>query len=151
MLTSPFIIILHPDLLQDNPLTRSLSGAKHATLKEADLEVAKEILKRKFVIGLYDKMHESMARFELYFGWQLDANSRSCQYNELQREESAHYNRYAKDIGGKIEVHPGLTDSALEGIMVKNKFDLLLYDYSRFLFDYQGRVLFEVDKSNAPR
>lgn len=140
---------MYTDLLQDNPLTRSLSGAKRAALQESDLEVAKEILKRKFIIGLYDNMHESMARFELYFGWHLDADSRSCQCSELQREESAHYNRYAKDIGNKKEVHPGLTDSALKGIMVKNKMDLLLYDYSRFLFNYQGRVLFEIDKSNA--
>lgn len=100
---------------------------------------------------MYDKIDESLARFELYFGWKLDANARSCQYNELHREESAHYNRYAKDIGFNKEAHPGLTDVALQGIMVKSKFDLLLYDYSRFLFDYQGRVLFELERTDAPR
>jgi hypothetical protein len=64
----------------------------------------------------------------------------------LQREEWAHYNRFAKDIGSNKEIHPGLTSRALEGIMSKNKMDLLLYDYSRFLFDYQGRVMFDLER-----
>lgn len=136
-------------LMEDNPLTRSLSANKHATLKNSDIEVAKEILKRKFIIGLYDSIQESMARFELFFGWHLDSNARTCQSNELQREESAHYNRYAKDIGSSKNVHPGLTSGALEIILSKNKLDLMLYEYSRFLFDYQGRVLFEVDGNES--
>jgi hypothetical protein len=140
------IIILLIDLLQDNPLTRNLSGSKHGTLQVSDLEVAKEILKRKFIIGLYENIQESIERFELFFGWQLDAEARTCQYDELHGEELAHYNRYAKDIGSNNESHLGLTSGALEGIMSKNRMDLLLYDYSRFLFDYQGKVLFDVEK-----
>ena len=76
----------------------------------------------------------------------MDANARACQFNELQREGAAHYNRYSHDVvagGNDNEVHPGLTDAALESIMSKNKIDLMLFDYSKFLFDYQGRVLFE--------
>ena len=130
----------------DNPLTRSLSGNRQSQLEKSDLEVAKEILKRKFIIGLYDRLQESIEKFELFFGWHLDANAQSCQYNELQREAHAHFNRYAKDIGNSKEVHPGLTTEALESILSKNKIDLLLFDYSRFLFDYQGRVLFDTEK-----
>lgn len=88
-----------------------------------------------------------MERFELFFGWTLDANARACQFNELQREGSAYYNRYSNDVmgeGNDNEVHPGLTDAALESIMSKNKIDLMLFDYSKFLFDYQGQVLFQL-------
>eukprot|EP00804_Cyclotella_cryptica_P005077 CCRYP_011515-RA/>CCRYP_011515-RA protein AED:0.03 eAED:0.03 QI:975/1/1/1/1/1/2/104/601 len=134
------------DLIKDNLLTRSLSGNKYSILQDSDYEVAKEILQGKFIVGMYDRMEESMERFELFFGWTLDASARACQFNELQREGTAHYNRYSKDVvgGGNDNVmHPGLTDAALESIMSKNKIDLMLFDHSKFLFDYQGRVLFE--------
>ena len=99
---------------------------------------------------MYDRLQESIELFELFFGWHLDANVQSCQNNELQREAHAHFNKYAKDAGNSNEVHPDLTTEALERILFKNKIDLLLYDYSRFLFDYQGRVLFDT-KRKTPK
>lgn len=138
--------LLHrTEFVRDNLLTRTLSGNKYSILTDADYEVAKEILKRKFIIGLYSNLQESLERFQLFFGWELNAQAAACQANELQRESTAHYNRFATDAGSK-DIHPGLTDdgAALEIIMSKNKIDLMLFDYAKFLFDYQGRSLFEL-------
>eukprot|EP00804_Cyclotella_cryptica_P005084 CCRYP_011514-RA/>CCRYP_011514-RA protein AED:0.37 eAED:0.37 QI:289/1/1/1/0.5/0.33/3/364/610 len=137
-------------LIENNPLTRNLSGVKNDELLKSHFQVAKEILKRKFIVGLYDHIQESIERFELFFGWNLNANSLTCQNKELERETLAHYNKYSKDLNGGAERHPGLTTSALESILSKNKIDLMLYEYSRFLFDYQGRALFGVDAA-SPR
>lgn len=61
--------------LQDNFLTRTLSRNRDAPLTQADLNVAKEVLKRKFVVGLYDDFEESVHRFEAFFGWKLTDSS----------------------------------------------------------------------------
>ena len=137
-------------LVEDNPLTRNLSGVKNDELVASHFQVAKEILKRKFIIGLYDRIQESIERFELFFGWNLNAGTVTCQKKELEREVLAHYNKYSKDLNGGAGKHPGLTPAAMEIVMVKNKIDLLLYEYARFLYDYQGRALFGVD-TTTPR
>lgn len=144
---SPFIFLNTPDLVENNFLTRSLSGNANTPLREEDLVLAKEILKRKFIIGLFEEMLESMRRFEMFFGWNLNVDAQVCQANEIGRELAGYYNMFAK-LSGPDEpkdTHPGLTDEALESIIQKNSIDLMLFDYAKFLFGYQGRVLFGVD------
>lgn len=125
-------------MTEDNPLTRSLSSNKSSELRKADLQVAKEILKRKFIIGLYDQIQNSIERFEKFFGWQITDEARSCQSNELERESSAHYNKYSN------RKHPGLTPGALDVIKSKSGYDLELFEYAKFMFRHQGLALFDI-------
>ena len=118
--------------LQDNFLTRTLSRNRDAPLTHADLDVAKEVLKRKFVVGLYDDFEESVHRFEAFFGWKLTDSSSSCQSKIIQREMDLDYNDF-----DSIPY-----DSAYTAIAEKNREDLELYKYAEYLYKYQKRVLF---------
>lgn len=106
-------------------------------MNKADIQVAKEILKRKFVVGLHDQLQDSIDRFEKFFGWQITEEARECQSAELERESSAQYNQYLN------RKHPGLTPAALDAIKSKNEYDLELFEYGKFMFKHQGVALFD--------
>ena len=114
--------------ISNNWMTRFLTNKFTGTLTEDDLHVAMEILRRKFVIGLEDKMKESILRFERYFGWGLQATREmgQCQDDELL----AH-----GDVQDE-EIPKGSAEWYL--IMAQNEYDLQLYDYARYLYDVQG-------------
>lgn len=59
--------------IENNPMVRLFTQAPgidlHRKLTNIDLEVAKKILERKCLVGLYRDMNDSLARFDRYFGW----------------------------------------------------------------------------------
>ncbi|EJK47409.1 hypothetical protein THAOC_33869, partial [Thalassiosira oceanica] len=124
--------------LEDNPLVRSLTNKRgpmqSAALHHSDLEAAKFILKTKFVVGLFHNMDESIRRFESFFGWSVGETARSCQAFEVEQVMARRHNQ--------VQVPDG-TDPGLRGVMEKNRLDLQLYEFVMYLYDYQGRVLFE--------
>lgn len=55
---------------ESNWLTRTLVGDTDSPeLSEEHVNLAKDIIRRKFVVGLTDDMEESWNRFREYFGW----------------------------------------------------------------------------------
>eukprot|EP00574_Skeletonema_japonicum_P006966 CAMPEP_0201723596 /NCGR_PEP_ID=MMETSP0593-20130828/7597_1 /ASSEMBLY_ACC=CAM_ASM_000672 /TAXON_ID=267983 /ORGANISM="Skeletonema japonicum, Strain CCMP2506" /LENGTH=796 /DNA_ID=CAMNT_0048214725 /DNA_START=132 /DNA_END=2522 /DNA_ORIENTATION=+ len=119
-------------LLHDNFLTRTLSRNKHAPLTEADIDLAKEVLKRKFVVGLYDHFEDSVRRFEAFFGWKLGEGTNSCQSKAVQQEMNLGYNDF--------DTLP--YDSTYSAIAEKNRADLELFKFAEYLYKYQERALF---------
>ena len=107
-----------------------MGKGRGAILDHRDLLIAKEVLKRKFVVGLFQHMEESFERFEAFFGWNVGASERTCQENKIGRVMEKHFN------SGQIP------SAALAPLEEKNRLDMELYDFAVFLFDYQGRVLF---------
>jgi hypothetical protein len=110
-------------------------------LSANDLALAKEILSRKFVIGLFKSLEDSLRRFETFFGWNLGSDSMNnrhdaCRHEVVSRAMSAYYNANANLPADGSPAHVALAK--------KNAMDLELYDFARFLYDYQGRVLFGV-------
>lgn len=122
-------------LLQDNFLTRTLSRNKHDPLTEADINLAKEVLKRKFVVGLYDHFEDSVRRFEAFFGWKLGEGTNSCQSEAVQQELNLGYNDF--------DTLP--YDSAYAAIAEKNRADLELFKFAEYLYKYQERAVFGND------
>jgi len=120
-------------LLQDNFLTRTLSRNEDAPLTEADVDLAKEILKRKFVVGLYDQFEHSVRRMEAFFGWKLNEGINSCQARIVQQEMNLGFNDDSETLS---------YDSAYAAIAEKNKFDIQLFSFAEYVFKYQERVLF---------
>lgn len=102
-------------------------------LLDRDLAIAKEILKRKFLVGLFDHLEASIIRFETFFGWKIGDAAHACQQNEINQAFAKPYNNAV------IPQENADVMSALEG---KNQMDLMVYEYARFLYDYQGHVLF---------
>lgn len=52
-------------------MTRFLSNKLTGEIDEQDLEVAKEILRTKFVVGILKEFNKTMEHFEKYFEWQI--------------------------------------------------------------------------------
>lgn len=113
--------------MPDNEVTRALvNKRKFQSLREEDLLFAMEILRRKCVVGLSDRISESMARFHKYFGWNslVVGSAAQCEKDLLVHNE-------------RLQL-PEEDSDAYNNIMAKNNFDVRLYEYARFLFDFQG-------------
>lgn len=129
------------DHLEDNILTRALSRQTDGQpLGNIHLAKAKEILKRKFVVGLFSRMEDSLVRFETFFGWNVGDQGRICRSNEVGRAMSHHYNRV--DISAIIDNDGGSV--AITALREKNAMDMALYEFATFLYDYQGHSLFGI-------
>jgi len=108
---------------------------KDEILTKSDLTLAKKVLKQKFIIGLFDEIEDSMKRFETFFGFNAlnsGVEVQRCQQNEIDGIMERYYN--------KVEM-PDDTEAVL-ALMEKNIMDMQLYDYARYLYEYQGVALF---------
>lgn len=131
------------DYLEDNIFTRTLVNKRNNDhiLGANDLAKAKEILSSKFIIGIFDSLEDSLERFETFFDWNHGSDSinkmhNTCRHGVVNRTMARQYNLNA--------VIPENLSTAYMALAEKNAIDLLLYEYGRFLYDYQGRVLFGV-------
>ena len=111
------------------------------TLNAKDLAEAKEILISKFIVGIYDRLEESLERFETFFGWNRSTDSinkmhATCRHQVVSKTMAREYNLNA--------VVPAKDSLDYMALVEKNSFDMQLYEYARFLYNYQGRVLFGV-------
>lgn len=57
------------ELIENNWLVRILSESMTGPIDMDNLEVAKEVLRRKFIVGLLDNKRGTFARFDHYFKW----------------------------------------------------------------------------------
>ena len=92
--------------------------------------LAKEVLKRKFLVGLLDNKRGSFARFDHYFKW----------------KESP---KYASEFGCRKQLmdekyvpkHPVRKGSETWNLLMEqNRFDIHLYDYAKELFVQQSFI-----------
>ena len=124
---------------EDNWMTRMLANNPTDELEDEDLAIAKEVLRRKFIIGLIDKMEESMDRFERFFRWSYRVNpenQEACREQLLTGGGGSNRNINAID-----KTHPKEGSKGWKLLAEKNRFDLKLYDYARKLFDEQEALL----------
>ncbi|KAL7552674.1 hypothetical protein ACHAWF_015929 [Thalassiosira exigua] len=119
---------------ENNWMTRFLTNElTKPELTEDDLNVAKEVLRWKCLVGLLEEKGETFDRFQKYFGWEpKDETERSCLEKKLN---------WAWPMKHK---HPTIEeDSRASRLIVgANKFDLRLYQYAKELFVQQGEQLF---------
>ncbi|KAL7488776.1 hypothetical protein ACHAW6_014363 [Cyclotella cf. meneghiniana] len=137
--------------IENNWLTRFLVKKTRGKLTHSDLLLAKKILKFKCLVGLYDEMEASLARFQRYFGWNSDSPEKTGEIVLCRRAIITH--------GDKVLDHPisikDEWDAKAEGvirigslpwnaIVRQNKFDMELYEYAKRLFRTQGEEIFNV-------
>jgi len=117
--------------INDNWLTRTLVKEKGALTKE-HLLLAKDILKRKCLIGLVEpdrSLDESMKRFAIYFKFQkIEEN---CEQQII--DKTKHDNQYQHIIVKGSE--------EWNLLLQHNEFDLKVYHYALKLFEEQGKML----------
>jgi len=119
------------DLAESNFITRSLINKMEEDLVEKDFETAREILKRKCLVGLINQIEESVRRFDSYFGFRnVDKEiSKDCVEGYLNRGSN-------KNIHLDLPVHT----SMYKELVRKNSMDIKLHKYAVELFQEQASM-----------
>lgn len=119
-------------LAESNWMTRFLvNELTKGELTAEDLNRAKEVLRRKVLVGLLNEKGETFARFERYFGWQLKSDSeRECHEKTLQ------WAWPLKHVHDDVEEGSTLWDL----IAARNIYDMELYEYAVQLFREQKDI-----------
>lgn len=115
-------------------MTRLLSNKLENDLTEQHWEMAKEVLRKKCIIGLLEDKSESWDRFERFFRWKFPTRrQRECQERILHWAWS---NKYS---------HPALEEgsTAWNSLLKRNEMDMKLYEYARLLYWEQGALFGE--------
>jgi len=117
----------------ENWMVRTLTGCMSGPLQLAHLNLAKEILRRKFLIGILDEKTESLRRFEEYFGWKFPSPvSQTCKNNMFYHEWHSG------------NPHPPLEDQAVaEKVRTLNMWDVALFEYGKQLFREQEHLFWK--------
>ena len=121
-------------------VTKQLLGTWQ-DLTENDLEKAKYILEEKVLIGLIDRMEDSVDRFNRYFGWEESPDKIPCAEDMLGHKNGTGSNSHA---------HPKVLPDTpeWEALASINRYDIQLYDFAVALFEEQG-MLFEDSEDEA--
>ncbi|KAL7552595.1 hypothetical protein ACHAWF_016421 [Thalassiosira exigua] len=118
------------ELIENNWLVRILTESMTGPIDMDNLEIAKEVLRRKFIVGLLDNKRGSFARFDHYFKWKESMN-------------------YQKEFGCRKQLmdekykskHPIRKDSETWKLLLEqNRFDVHLYDFAKELFSQQSYI-----------
>mmetsp|Transcript_21554 Transcript_21554/g.49746 ORF Transcript_21554/g.49746 Transcript_21554/m.49746 type:complete len:187 (-) Transcript_21554:228-788(-) len=118
--------------VSENWMVRSLTNTMSGPLDDRHLNVAKEILRRKFLIGLLEQKTESLRRIQAYFGWNLPSRvSQTCKNNMYYFEPQSRNDHDPVKEGSK----------EYEILASRNKFDIALYEYAKGLFEEQKRLI----------
>ena len=142
--------IVSPSYIPDY-MVRTLVGKilPPAPLAQVDLDVAKEILRRKFVVGLLEEKGESMKRFEKFFGWDAGASRHYFDATELHAAPGAPRWKNAKDEECRDRLlywgwinkkkHPTVEEGSgvYRLLETQNRYDIELFMYARQLFEEQ--------------
>lgn len=117
---------------ENNWMVRYLSGKTSGEVTNDHLSVAKEVLRRKFVIGLLDKKEESAKRIGQFFAPKWDPNGEGMGEGCLSM--------VVNDAEPKSTIKEG--NQAWNLLVWQNKLDMKLYEYAQQLFAQQGEDLF---------
>jgi len=132
------------NLMEQNWMVRQLSSTFNGDtytgpLNEIHLEVAKNILKDKVLVGLLVEKERTMERFEKFFQWKyrVDPNAQETCRNRLLKT-GANSNSANK----KVKPKPG--DEAWDRIASKNYLDVALYEFAEKLFVEQEELFAQI-------
>jgi len=117
---------------ENNWMTRFLTNElTKGELTEEDLNIAKEVLRQKCLIGLLDAKGETFDRFQKYFGWRpKNGSEEECLSKKLE---------WAWPMKHR---HPPIEKGSDAYVLIRaqNIFDLQLYEYATELFKQQEQL-----------
>lgn len=122
--------------IENNWMTRFLLNKPGGRLKLNDMLDAKEILRTKCLVGLFEDIGPSLARFQAYFGWSGGTTT----------EQPSQCRSAVIEAGDARLQHTAIEKFgvAWRAIAAVNKFDLELYEYSKVLYKLQGEQIFGI-------
>ena len=117
--------------VENNWMTRFLVDKHGGPLTRSDMLVAKETLRTKCLIGLFEDLEASLERFQLYFGWPGGDDAKQCRSAVVQ-------------TGDFRLTHPELptTSETYKALLRANQWDMELYNYAKTLYKIQGEQVF---------
>mmetsp|Transcript_19802 Transcript_19802/g.24425 ORF Transcript_19802/g.24425 Transcript_19802/m.24425 type:complete len:520 (+) Transcript_19802:97-1656(+) len=144
------------NFVENNPIVRILTQAPGVDpfrkLTRNDLEVAKEIVGRKFLVGLYRDLDGSMARFDRYFGWSSDELRNGKHDDEAARAKKLIDIKSCRSelaLSGDRWMSTQKSEIGDEGVVMdilekSNLLDIKLYQHIELVFEAQGERIFNV-------
>lgn len=131
--------------VETNWLTRFLVNRRQdGVIGYEQVALAKEVLRRKFLIGLYDHFEESIYRVEAFYGWEITAPpgragaAKLCHENMIKNARDRDKVDY-DFMNSRIQYG----DENYKILKEKNRYDLEVYWYAVELFKEQGLFLQE--------
>ena len=121
--------------VENNWLTRQLSNQPFDDLGERNLQIAMEVIRQKFIVGLVTEMEATMDRFENIFRWKYHVNPTSqeqCRQNLLSKGSNANTEKSGKPKEGSAE---------WKLLEEQNEYDLRLYAFIEELFQEQEKLV----------
>jgi len=163
---SPFFV--------DNVMVRSIINnfSDSYEVSVQDFLAAKEVLRRKCLIGLLEEKASSWKRMREYYGWDLHSSSYGMQdsaryecedkllfWGWCNRNPHRPYVGYdsfdymndddGKDKSSTSNIKGRVDKVSYEHLKILNRWDMLLYEYAKYLFQKQGEWLGDiVDKKS---
>jgi hypothetical protein len=126
--------------MKSNWLTETLSTVTEV-VEQIDgnhLNYAKELLRKKFIVGLNDELEQSIRLFVNYFRWYENADQ-NCASKIIAGHRNMDESFYKKVLESKYDVEVG--SNIYEAIVAKNQYDIELYWYAFDLHMAQLKML----------
>jgi hypothetical protein len=121
----------HSDYHEKDWITRHLVNQLEGDLVPGHLEIAKEILRRFCIVGLFESKDESMRRILDYFNFELNSDrSIAC------KDRTMHYAWRNKLSYRKLHRNSTLYQTLAQ----MNPYDMELYDFAQRLFFHQTEL-----------
>jgi hypothetical protein len=115
-------------------MTRFLTNKRQERIGPNHLQLAKEILRKKCIVGVHDEIEESMQLFEDYFGWTaMNEKSNEICHNEIITKE----HERGVDIFSKVGHLIDKESDEYKILLDYNRYDVELYWYAVELFKEQ--------------
>lgn len=126
---------VHSTYVNDSDwMTRFLTNKRQERIGPEHLQLAKEILRKKCLVGLYDEIEASFQLFQDYYGW-VATNEKS---NEMCHTEIiANEHERAAEIFEKVGHLIDVESDEYQVLYNYNKYDLELYWYGVEVFKEQ--------------
>eukprot|EP00591_Stephanopyxis_turris_P006837 CAMPEP_0195519026 /NCGR_PEP_ID=MMETSP0794_2-20130614/14208_1 /TAXON_ID=515487 /ORGANISM="Stephanopyxis turris, Strain CCMP 815" /LENGTH=468 /DNA_ID=CAMNT_0040648101 /DNA_START=66 /DNA_END=1472 /DNA_ORIENTATION=+ len=140
MVGVPLVDYARGNGIENNWMVRYLVNQMEGELEKEALDKAKEVLKRKFVIGLLEEKEESISRFQKYFEWKFSEDE-----NDQMKEKDciADFLESGTQVNENPEAHEMPKKGSQEWALIthQTQYDIKLYDFAVDLFTEQGKKL----------
>lgn len=122
--------------IENNWMTRFLIDRMEGELTKKDLEKAKEVLEKKFLVGLLEDGKETISRIMKYYGWEYVEDE-----TERMRQEDCidMLIRDGTNAGPEEYQLPKKGTQPYALISWQTQFDMKLYEFAKELFEKQTK------------
>lgn len=129
------------DRIENNWLTRQLSNQLGGELHDENLEIAMEVVRSKFLVGLMSEIKTTMERCERFYHWTYHVNPPN---QEKCREALLKGGSNSNSKNKKDKPQPGSEEWEL--LAWQNNYDIQLYEYIETLFVEQEQFVADIPK-----